>query len=540
MRRRRAWYELGLHQPDDLGTVIGRSLKAKPGVTLTFMTGGARQVLSFAELDRRSAAVAAGLVRLGQGPGDRLVLQLPTCAELVVAMVAALRAGVVVVPLPTVAGSGHLEAALADSGARVLIVPDQWRGVGHADRLVATANAAKLEHVLVTGPDAPADLAFSLVEAGPPDFSAGPRDPDAVCAQIYTSGSSGRPKGVQHSHNSLLAEVRTGWASQSGEDVRHTFVPLPPGHIGGLISTLIPLVTGRPAAFLEPWDRSAALELIGEVGATIMGSVPFFLIELLDAVDSGAAGPSGLAPLAFSSQGGAGVPPVLVERAEVAGLCVARSYGLTEHPTVTSGTAADGLWVRAHTDGVPTRGNRVRIVDEAGRERPVGEVGEIVTVGPELMLGYTDPEQDLAAHLPGGWFRTGDLGRVEPGSGALTVTGRLKEIIIRGGENIAASEVENVLMRHPGVAEAAVLGVPDERYGERLLAVVVLRRGAVLDLESVRAHFAAAGTGRLLVPELLDVVPALPRGATGKVQRAQLRAAWQDRVASDVGRFAGP
>jgi acyl-CoA synthetase (AMP-forming)/AMP-acid ligase II len=524
LRHRRAWYELGLYQADDLGTLIGRSLRAGPDVALTFATGKARQVLSFAELDRRSAAVAAGLARLGQRPGDRLLLQLPSSAELVIAMVAALRAGVVVVPLPTAAGGGHLEAALADSGARVLIVPGHWRGVGYADRLVATANAAGLEHVLVTGPEAPADLAFSRVESGPPDFVAGPCDPDAACALIYTSGSSGRPKGVQHSHNSLLAEVRTGWASQSGEDVRHTFVPLPPGHVGGLISTLIPLVTRRPAAFLEPWDRSAALELIREVGATIMGSVPFFLIELLDALDSGAAGPQGLAPLVFSSQGGAGVPPVLVERAEATGLCVARSYGLTEHPTVTSGTAADGLRLRAHTDGVPTPGNRVRIVDEAGRELPAGEIGEIVTVGPELMLGYTDPGQDLAAHLPGGWFRTGDLGRIEPGSGALTVSGRLKE---------------NVLMRHPAVVEAAVIGVPDERYGERLLAVVVPRHGAALDLDSVRAHFAAAGTGRLLTPELLDIVPALPRGATGKVQRAQLLMAWETRRRPVRARQAG-
>jgi acyl-CoA synthetase (AMP-forming)/AMP-acid ligase II len=156
----------------------------------------------------------------------------------------------------------------------------------------------------------------------------------------------------------------------------------------------------------------------------------------------------------------------------------------------------------------------------------MGEVGEIVTRGPEMMLGYTDPEENLAAFLRGGWLRTGDLGRLEPGSWGelLVVTGRLKEIIIRGGENIAASEVEGILARHPDVLESAVIGIPDERYGERLLAVVVLRDGATrLTLADVRAHFAGEGASRLVTPERLQVVDALPRGATGKVQRVELR-----------------
>jgi acyl-CoA synthetase (AMP-forming)/AMP-acid ligase II len=478
-------------------------------------------MLGFAELDRRSAAAAAGLAAAGVRPGDRVLVQLPNSVESTVTLVAAWRAGAVVVPLPTAAGPAHLTAALADSGAKILVVPDEWRGVGYRQRLPAAPHGGRLGSVYVTGPGAPDDLAFVLLErSGAGAFEPAARAPDSPAALIYTSGSSGRPKGVLHSSNSLLAEVATGWAGHSSDQAPTTFVPLPPGHVGGLISTLIPLVLRRPAAYLEPWDRGTALQLIRSAGAAVMGAVPFFLIELLDE------SPESLAPLTFASIGGAGVPPVLVERADVAGLCVARSYGLTEHPTVTAGTVADPQYVRAHTDGRVTRGNRVRIVDPDGRDLPMGEVGEIVTRGPEMMLGYTDPEENLAAFLRGGWLRTGDLGRLEPGSWGelLVVTGRLKEIIIRGGENIAASEVEGILARHPDVLESAVIGIPDERYGERLLAVVVLRDGATrLTLADVRAHFAGEGASRLVTPERLQVVDALPRGATGKVQRVELR-----------------
>jgi len=492
---------------------------AVPDLELTFVSQGRRDSLTLRELGRRSAARAAGMQRRGLRPQDRVVVQLPSSVELFVTMVAALRAGLVIVPLPTSAGSQHLTAAVTDSGAKLLVVADERRGTGYPARLAAVSDVATLAAVHVAGPGAPADLALERLDGG--DFDPVAVSPDSACALIYTSGSSATPKGVLHSHNSLLAEVQTGWASQSGEADRRSFVPLPPGHIGGLISALVPLVTRRPAAFLEPWGRSSAVELIRSTGATFMGAVPFFLIELLDAA---AGDPAALAPLRFASIGGAGVPPVLVERADALGIRAARSYGLTEHPTISGGTATDSLALRAGTDGRLSRGSRVRIVDPAGDDVPPGEVGEIVSIGPEMMLGYTDPELDVANHVPGGWFRTGDLGRLD--GDTLTVTGRLKEIIIRGGENIAASDVENVLMRHPAVLDAAVVGVPDDRYGERVLAVVVPRAGMTLDLAGVHEHFAAAGSSRRHVPELLDVVDALPRGATGKVQRGQLREQW--------------
>jgi cyclohexanecarboxylate-CoA ligase len=170
--------------------------------------------------------------------------------------------------------------------------------------------------------------------------------------------------------------------------------------------------------------------------------------------------------------GAAAVPPSLVERADTAGIIAYRSYGSSGHPTVSSGAATDPLAKRAYTDGAVLAGNKVRLIDAGGRDVPAGQVGEIVTTGPELFLGYTDPALDAAAFLPGRWYRTGDLGFLDA-DGYLTVTDRLKDIIIRGGENISSKEIEDLLAEHPAIAEAAVVAAPDPVLGERVCAVVV-------------------------------------------------------------------
>jgi acyl-CoA synthetase (AMP-forming)/AMP-acid ligase II len=193
---------------------------------------------------------------------------------------------------------------------------------------------------------------------------------------------------------------------------------------------------------------------------------------------------------------------------------------------VTAGRIADPLDLRADTDGRLLAGNEVRLVDAAGRDVPDGQQGEILTRGPELFTGYTDPTLNAAAFLPGGWFRTGDLGRIDA-SGHLTITDRLKDIIIRGGENISSKEVEDLLITHPAVADVAVIPVPDPALGERVCAVVVARPGSAFDVEAARAHFAAAGAARQKTPEVVVLVGELPRTPSGKVRKDVLRAARQ-------------
>jgi acyl-CoA synthetase (AMP-forming)/AMP-acid ligase II len=220
--------------------------------------------------------------------------------------------------------------------------------------------------------------------------------------------------------------------------------------------------------------------------------------------------------------GGSKVLPALVAAADAAGLRVIRSYGSTEHPTVTASTPHDGLETRAGTDGRPVSGCEVRIVDDTGIDLRQGAMGEILTVGPDQFTGYRDPALDALCFDEQGWFRTGDVGYVDD-AGLLVVTGRKKDIIIRGGENISAREVEEILERHPLVAAAAVVGAPDVRYGERVVAFVVVHDGAALDLAEIQRHFRARGVDRHKTPERLELVAALPRTESGKVSKHELR-----------------
>jgi acyl-CoA synthetase (AMP-forming)/AMP-acid ligase II len=229
-----------------------------------------------------------------------------------------------------------------------------------------------------------------------------------------------------------------------------------------------------------------------------------------------------LASLTNFMVGAANVPASLVERAERVGIPVYRAYGSTEHPVITTGTAEDPLVKRATTDGRATPGNEIRLLDDDGRDVGTGADGEIVTRGPEQFIGYTDAALDRESFLPGGWFRTGDIGRLDD-DGYLTITDRKKDVIIRGGENIASKEVEDLLMQHPDVIEAAAVGQPDDRYGERVAAFVRVRDGATFDVEVARAHFAAARVAKQKTPEHIELVAELPRTATGKVRKVDLR-----------------
>jgi acyl-CoA synthetase (AMP-forming)/AMP-acid ligase II len=227
--------------------------------------------------------------------------------------------------------------------------------------------------------------------------------------------------------------------------------------------------------------------------------------------------------------GGANVAPALVERADAAGVVVARAYGSTEHPRCATAPPGATARLRSSTDGLVRFGDEIRIVAtgeiataEGFGPLPAGQVGEIVTRGPSQFVGYRDAAHDLAAFLPGGWFRTGDVGRLDD-DGHLTVTDRIKDLIIRGGENIASKEVEDVLATHPLVRHAAVVAAPDAKYGEAVAAFVVLADGATLDLDEVRRLFARSGVAPQKAPQRLEVVDDLPRAPSGKVRKFELR-----------------
>ncbi|MBX6389461.1 MAG: AMP-binding protein, partial [Frankia sp.] len=346
-------------------------------------------------------------------------------------------------------------------------------------------------------------------------------DPSARAMLVYTSGTTADPKGVLHTHRSLLAETHSAVMLRGAEPGKRHLSLFPPGHVAGLLGLLRVLVHGSPTAVMDSWDPVRAAGLVDRHGLTVATGAPVQLAGLLDLKERGAAS---LATLREFMTGAAAVPPALIRRADAAGIAAYRCYGSSEHPTVSSGDADEPLEPRATTDGLVIEGCEVRLVDDDVKDVPDGALGEIVSRGPELFAGYTDERLDREAFLPGGWYRSGDVGRLSA-DGHLTVVDRKKDIIVRGGENISSPEVEAILAEHPLVAEAAAFPVADHRLGERVGVAVVLRPGGSLSLDEVRAHFEAVGAARQKTPEHLAVVEELPRTASGKVRKHVLRAA---------------
>jgi acyl-CoA synthetase (AMP-forming)/AMP-acid ligase II len=482
--------------------------------------------MTFRELHDRGVRLAGALHRLGLRKGDVFAMEMPNWIEGCITYHACAALGVVVVPIIHIYRAKEVEFILRQSGAKAFMIPDRYRSMA-VDYLAMVADIRprleRLEHVIVVGDDVPDGcLAFEeLAARGTEEFPRPDVSPDEPHILAYTSGTTADPKGAVHSHNTLFAELRAIVAASGGGETDVFMSPNPIGHIAGIYSALIaPFRCGyRKLVLVDGFDPAWMLELIQEHRVTRSGGAPIFLQVMLDHPDFARYDTS---TLELFGVGGANVSPALIERAHRAGWWSMRSYGCTEHPSITMGTLDDPLEKRAYTDGRPMLDVEIRLVDDAGRDVPPGEEGEILSRGPDQFLGYMDPAMDAEAFDADGWFRTGDIGRLDP-EGYLVITDRKKEIIIRGGENISAREVEEVLARHPRVREAAVTPVADPRYGERVAAFVITADGGPLSLEEVREHFAREGVARQKTPELVEVVSEFPRTLQGKVQKYVLR-----------------
>ncbi|WP_256439859.1 MULTISPECIES: class I adenylate-forming enzyme family protein [Mycolicibacterium] len=269
---------------------------------------------------------------------------------------------------------------------------------------------------------------------------------------------------------------------------------------------------------MDGWDPALAVDLIYRHRVTATAGTPFHLEGLLDLGDTG----EKLATLREFLVGAATVTEEQGRRAGAAGINTYRCYGSTEQPTITAARSSDAAPARMGTDGKPMQGVTVRIIGPDGSEQPAGADGEIVTQGPDQFIGYRDPALNADAFTADGWFRTGDLGHLDS-DGRLTITDRIKDVIIRAGETISPGQVEDVLNAHPAIAEGAAVAAPHPRYGDVVAAVVVLKPGAAVDLADLRDHFAASGLARQKTPERLAIVDALPRTSMGKVRKAELR-----------------
>ena len=518
---RAKWRTEGFHGDVTLGDVMAEGFAARANNRKVYRSTQRPEERLLGEIESDGLMLAAALWELGLRPGDRVVCQLPNWYENDLLIRACMRLGLVLVPVIHIYGASELSFILRQTEAKALAVPDLFAGTTAEMRLDALKGLVDVEHVLVAGSQIPAAThsILSLVASAAPEPPAVEVNADDVCMIVYTSGTTSDPKGVLHTHNTLLAE-KGGAAAVRAKEVlgdRPDLQLFPAGHIAGALGTVF-LFAGAPTTVaFDAFDAEQAVRAIDELGSGSTSGATVFLSRMVDIVESGQAS---LTTLEHFIVGAATVPPEIVERADTIGIKATRCYGSSEHPTVTLSQPSDSLWVRAYTDGPPLPGNEIRIVDEDGNDVIPGEVGEIATRGPELFVGYLDSSLN-DAFLDEGWFRTGDVGRLQ--DGYLIVTDRKKDIIIRGGENISASEVEGVLERLPKVLESAVVAMPDPSLGERVCAFVVLRQGETLDLDQIRAHFREAGVAKQKTPERLEVVTALPRTASGKIQKELLR-----------------
>jgi acyl-coenzyme A synthetase/AMP-(fatty) acid ligase len=480
--------------------------------------------LTYREMHERGVRLAGALHALGLRKGDVLAMEMPNWMEACLLYHAATALGVVVTPIIHIYQAKEVEFILRQSGAKAFVIPDDWRGIDYLSMAESIRpRLPELEHVMVVGEKTPEGaLSFAELEkAATDDFPRPDISPDEPHILAYTSGTTADPKGVVHSHNSLLAECRQTKACSGGEERDVFLCPNPIGHIAGIFSALIaPFVYGyRKLVLMDGWDPKWALELIQEHRVTRTGGATFFAMTLVNAPEFNDYDTSSLELFGL---GGAGVPPSIVQQLHGLGWGSSRSYGCTEHPSITMGTLADPPEKCAFTDGRPQPDVEVRLVDDDGNAVAPGAEGEVVSRGPDQFLGYMDPAMDAEAFDADGWFHTGDIGRFDA-DGYLVITDRKKDIIIRGGENISAREVEEILATHPKVQESAVTAVSDERYGERVCAFVITRDGQDLTLDEVLAHFRSQEVAKQKTPERLELVTEFPRTLSGKIQKYVLR-----------------
>lgn len=507
--------EQGWWTPETLGQLLADGLQASPDAGFVVHSATRPFTGTFADVERSARRLAAGLRERGVGAGDVVALQLPNWMEAAVAFWASAFLGAVTVPIVHFYGRKELGHIIVTARPKVFISTSDFGRMTFQSDLCA-------EVPIVGLVGAGGELAFDRLLADEPMSGTVDADPAAPALIAFTSGTTREPKGVIHSHQTLNCETRQLLANYPPNRGRQ-LTATPVGHFIGMLGAfLIPVLEGAPIDLCDVWDPGRVLELIERDGLSIGGGPPYFVTSLMDHPDFTEAH---LAKFSTVGLGGSTVPSAVTRRLADLGLFVFRSYGSTEHPSITGSGAGAPEDKRLFTDGNVRPGVEIRL----------GPDGEIFSRGPDLCLGYTDAELTAKFFDDDGWYRTGDIGVLDA-DGYLTITDRTADLIIRGGENISALEVEEVLLSMPAVMEAVVVAAPDARLGEHVAAVLRIRPGAVMPTaEQVRTHFEQAGVARQKWPEELLAVPDgqdFPRTASGKVQKFRVREAVSNSAAA--------
>ena len=500
--------------------LIERRAEASAGRTM--LIDERDRTLTFDGFRDEAERVAAGLAARGVGEGTPVSWQLPTRIDTIVLSAALCRLGAVQNPIIHLYREREVGFALAQTGAHLFITQGTWRGFDFVelarrviDGLPKPPELVVVDHGLPTG-----DPSTLPPSPSPTDD----RDQPAPVRWIYyTSGSTADPKGVQHSDRSLLAG---GWGlavalDMSPDDVGS--IAFPYAHIAGPDYLVTVLAHGFPVVLVEAFAVDDALPFYRRHNVTMAGGSTAFYVAFLTEQRKQPDQPI-LPSLRLMSGGGAPKPPEIhyeVQK-EIGGRGTVHGYGMTEVPMISQGSPHDTDEQLANTDGKPVEGAQVRIVTLDGRPAAADEEGEIRVKGPMVFRGYTDAALDVEAFDGDGWFRTGDLGRLRP-DGHLVITGRAKDVIVRKGENVSAREVEDILYRHPKVAEVAVIGLPDPERGERVCAVVQPGADGPPSLAEIVEFCKGEGLMMQKIPEQLEIRDEMPRAGTGKIHKGKLR-----------------
>ncbi|MEP7350838.1 MAG: AMP-binding protein [Sphingorhabdus sp.] len=513
-----ARYSTGYWRDQTLGDMAYALAEREPDALVLLNVDGAATRSAVLE-EARSLSVA--MMELGLMQGDVISFLTPNWREAAVINLAAALSGLVINPIVHIYRDAEVGLMLADCGAKLLFVAGSFRGFSYADMVERLLpSLPELAHVVLVREQRDGMLSYDmLVDSGQGiAFNRPNVDPRSVKLLLYTSGTTGRPKAVLHSHNTLTRALDSGgqhWGINPGDAI---IMPSPVTHVSGYSNGLeLPFIAGTQTVLMESWNAEEAVVLIEKYQVSGTVAATPFLIELANAAR--AAG-TRLPSLRFFACGGAAVPPDVIPAANAAfENCNAfRMFGSSEVPAVTLGypSPADEH-LAATTDGAIIDYD-VRIVDDADKDLSEGAEGEILARGPAMFLGYLDQAQTAEAITSDGYFRTGDLG-CRTAEGALLITGRKKDLIIRGGENISAKEIEDVLHTHPEVVEASVVAMPHPRLGEGICAFIIGSANA----PSLIAHIAASGLAKQKTPERFEFVKDFPRTASGKVKKDVLR-----------------
>lgn len=534
-QRRAAYRQQGLWGDASLADYWQQTARAMPDKIAVVDNHGASY--TYSALDHAASCLANWMLAKGIESGDRIAFQLPGWCEFTVIYLACLKIGAVSVPLLPSWREAELVWVLNKCQAKMFFAPTLFKQTRPVDLILPLQNQLpQLQQIVGVDKLAPATSSLSLsqiIADNTPLTTAITTHGDELAAVLFTSGTEGLPKGVMLTHNNILASERAYCArlNLTWQDV--FMMPAPLGHATGFLhGVTAPFLIGARSVLLDIFTPDACLALLEQQRCTCMLGATPFVYDLLNLLEKQ---PADLSALRFFLCGGTTIPKKVARECQQRGIKLLSVYGSTESSPHAVVNLDDPLSRFMHTDGYAAAGVEIKVVDDARKTLPPGCEGEEASRGPNVFMGYFDePELTARALDEEGWYYSGDLCRMDE-DGYIKITGRKKDIIVRGGENISSREVEDILLQHPKIHDACVVAMPDERLGERSCAYVVLKAPYhSLSLEEVVAFFSRKRVAKYKYPEHIVVIEKLPRTASGKIQKFLLRKDIMRRLTQDV------